>query len=190
MTIISAPLSVPPGYPRQFEERASLRDGRSVFIRPVVPTDAAALEFELEHADPETLFNRFFRSSIRVDNELLTHLTVLDYDRRFALAAFAEAGVAIARYEGTPGSDVAEVAVAVKPEWRRVGLATILLRRLEQAAGERGINRFRADFLAESEAARALIASAGFETPIYELGVGSVERDLSSEAGLRDSPAR
>lgn len=183
MNITSTPFSVPSGYPRHFEERVTLSDGRSVFIRPIVPTDAAELAFELDHADPETLYNRFFRSSIRVDPEMLDHLTVLDYDRRFALAAFAGTGVAIARYEGTPGSDEAEMAVAVKPQWRRVGLATLLLDRLQVAARERGITVLRADFLAENEAARALIARAGFDAPVYETGVGSVRSDLTRTTG-------
>jgi acetyltransferase len=158
-----------------------LADGRSVFIRPVVPGDAAELGFEIKQADPETLYSRFFRSSVRVDDELLTYLTVLDYDRRFALAAFAETGVAIARYEGTPGSDVAEMAVAVKPQWRRIGLATILLSRLQDAARANGIRTLRADFLAENAAARGLINRAGFDAPVYELGVGSVENDLTKQ---------
>ncbi len=179
MPATAPPLSRPPGYPRRYEERVRLADGRSVFIRPVVPGDAIELAFELEHADPETLHNRFFRSSIRVDEELLTYLTVLDYDRRFALAAFAESGVAIARYEGTPGSDIAEMAVAVKPEWRRIGLASLLLDRLQDAALDNGIRTLRADFLADNEAARGLIARAGFEPPVYELGVASVESDLT-----------
>ncbi len=179
MPATAPPLSRPPGYPRRYEERVRLADGRSVFFRPVVPGDAIELAFELEHADPETLHNRFFRSSIRVDEELLTYLTVLDYDRRFALAAFAESGVAIARYEGTPGSDIAEMAVAVKPEWRRIGLASLLLDRLQDAALDNGIRTLRADFLADKEAARGLIARAGFEPPVYELGVASVESDLT-----------
>jgi acetyltransferase len=183
MTITSTPFSVPSGYPRLSEEHVTLADGRSVFIRPIVPSDAAELAFELEHADPETLYNRFFRSSIRVDQRMLTYLTVLDYDRRFALAAFAESGVAIARYEGSPGSDEAEMAVAVKPQWRRVGLGTLLLSRLQAAARERGITVLRADFLAENEAARALIARAGFDAPTYKMGVGSVHRDLSRLSG-------
>ncbi|NNC93245.1 MAG: GNAT family N-acetyltransferase [Acidimicrobiia bacterium] len=183
MTITSTPFSTPPGYPHHFEERVSLAEGRSVFIRPIVPSDAAELAFELEHSDPETLYNRFFRSGIRVNEELLTHLTVLDYDRRFALAAFAESGVAIARYEGSPGSDEAEMAVAVKPQWRRLGLATLLLDRLQLAAREQGITTLRADFLAENEAARALIARAGFEAPVYQMGVGSVRRNLTRLGG-------
>lgn len=185
MTTTSTPLSLPAGYPRRFEERVTLRDGRSVFIRPVVPGDAEELGFELEHADPQTLYHRFFRPSITVDSELLTRLTVLDYDRRFALGAFADSGVALARYEGSAGSDVADVAVAVKPAWRRVGLATILLSRLEEAALERGIRQFRADFLAENAAVGALVSAAGYGTPRYDLGVASVEIDLADRHGSR-----
>jgi acetyltransferase len=181
MPAIATPLDRPPGYPARFEEHVRLDDGRSVFLRPVIPSDAAELAFELEHADPETLYNRFFRSHIRVDEELLTYLTVLDYERRFALAAFADSGVAIARYEAIPGSDVAEMAVAVKPLWRRIGLATVLLSRLQDAARANGFRVLRADFLADNEAARGLIARAGFEAPVYEFGVGSVESDLTTQ---------
>ena len=181
MPAITTPLERPASYPARFEEHVRLDDGRTVFIRPVVPSDAAELGFELEHADPETLHNRFFRSDLRIDDELLTYLTVLDYHRRFALAAFADTGVAIARYEGIPGSDVAEMAVAVKPPWRRVGLATRLLLRLEQAARENGFRRLRADFLGDNQAARGLIARAGFPPPVYQSGVGSVESDLTAQ---------
>lgn len=176
----SIPLSFPPGYPAAFEEHATLRDGRSVFIRPVVPSDQAELAFEIEHADPETLYHRFFRTSMEVDEQLLTHLTVLDYRRRFALAAFADAGVAIARYEATARPGEAEIAVAVKPDWRQLGLGTLLLKRLEEAARQNGIARMRADFLAENDSARALIAAAGFDPPVYDQGVASVERDLAT----------
>ena len=63
------------------------------------------------------------------------------------------------------------MAVAVKPQWRRIGLATVLLSRLQDAARANGIRILRADFLAENEAARGLISRAGFDAPVYEYGL-------------------
>jgi len=179
MTSIVHPPFLPPGYPRECEGTAVLRDGRPVFIRPLVPGDAHQLGFELQHADPETLYHRFFRS-IRVNDALLEYLTVLDYERRFALAAFGEdgTGAGIARYERLDDSGTAEIAVAVSPGWRRVGLGTLLLRRLETAGRARGIDAFGADFLAENKAARGLIERGGFAEPVFTSGVGSVVHPL------------
>jgi len=80
----------------------------------------------------------------RVTPALLAHLTQLDYVHRFALVAIdAETGqgVAIARYEPA-GEGVAEVAVVVHPEWRRMGLASALVLLLAQAAAEHGFHTF------------------------------------------------
>ncbi|MBT8203356.1 MAG: GNAT family N-acetyltransferase [Acidimicrobiia bacterium] len=179
-----APSGIPAGYPRHREEYLGLADGRQVFLRPLVPADATVLAFELEHADPETLYNRFFRPSIRVDAALLEYLTVLDYRYRFALVAFALDGSAagIARYEGAPNSDSAEIAVAVKPAWRQVGLGTALLKRLEEHAAESGIEVLRAEFLASNGPARGLIQRAGFCDPVFEHGVGSVAHQVRGSA--------
>lgn len=176
-----SPTTVPSGYPRACEEVLELSDGQRVFVRPVLPEDATLLSVELEHADPETLYNRFFRTSMRVDAALLEYLTVLDYRHRFALAAFGLDGSAagIARYEGAVGADTAEVAVAVKPGWRKKGLGTALLVRLEQRAREAGIRHLRADFLEGNEAAAALVARAGFQDPISRHGICSIEHELT-----------
>ena len=125
----------PAAYPSDLEVQLPLEDGRTVLVRPVVPDDAPMLVRQLEHADPDTIYQRFFRYPVHLDAETLDHMTRLDYHDRLALAAFAAdgEGVAIARYEIIePG--LAEVAVVVQPEWRLLGLGTALLEMLEGAA--------------------------------------------------------
>jgi GNAT superfamily N-acetyltransferase len=155
-----APADLPPGYPREYERRLRLRDGRTVFVRPLVPGDADQLAEAFRAADPETLRRRFLGAPPRLTPALLTRLTTLDYACRFALAALDEAsghGVAIARYEAT-GGGAAEVAVVVDPAWRRVGLATALVEMLAQAALDRGIHEFAASYLAENRPVASLLA--------------------------------
>ena len=180
MTTPAQPPVFPPDYPAECEQFVTLEDGVKIFIRPLVPSDAELLRFALEGADPETLYFRFFRSTIRVDAELLEYLTVLDYQHRFALVAFTETGdgIGVARFEGNPASDTAEMAVVVRSDWRRRGVGTALLRRLADAATARGLRYLRADFVAENQEAAALIAKAGLNPPVYDQGVGSVLQEL------------
>lgn len=152
------PDDVPAGYPRGYERRYRLHDGREVVIRPIVPADAAQLREAIQAADADTLRGRFLGATPHLTPALLAHLTTLDYVRRFALVA-ADAqtrhGVAIARYETLDGG-VAEVAVAVDPAWRRIGLATALVEMLAEAALDRGIHSFSGIYQAENRPVAAL----------------------------------
>jgi RimJ/RimL family protein N-acetyltransferase len=158
-----SPAHVPPGYAREYERRLRLRDGRTVAIRPLIPADALLLAEAFRAADPETLRRRFLGGPPHVTAALLERLTTLDYQRRFALAAADERsrrGVAIARYDVT-ASGVADIAVAVDPAWRRIGLATALVELLAQAALARGVCEFSAYYLAENRPVAALLDRAG-----------------------------
>jgi len=66
------PPNVPPGYPRAYERELTLSDGRRVFIRPIVPSDAPQLASAIQAADPETLRRRFLGGPPRVTPALLT----------------------------------------------------------------------------------------------------------------------
>jgi RimJ/RimL family protein N-acetyltransferase len=140
-----------------------LRDRRPVVIRPIIPADSAELAAAIRSADADTLRRRFLGGAPHPTAEQVERLTTLNYVDRFALAAADEGrgtGVAIGRYE-TISDGVAEVAVAVDPAWRRVGLATALVEMLAQAALERGIHEFTAIYLAENRPIAALLATFG-----------------------------
>lgn len=164
----------PDGYPPEYETQVRLADGRVVSVRPILPSDSAELAEAIRSADSETLHRRFLGGPPRITARILDELTCLDYRTRFALVAREGTrpdgrGVAVARYavlpsgtagtDGTDGTDAwrsedgavtAEVAVAVAPDWRGVGLATELVRALARRARECGIASFTALFMAEN----------------------------------------
>lgn len=163
MRLEPEPAALPPGYPREYQREEVLRDGRRVFIRPILPADAAELAEAIRTADPDTLRRRFLGGPPPVTPELLERLTVVDYDRRFALVALDASsgeGVAVARYEPA-GEGVADVAAAVTPQWRRVGLGTLLVLLLAKAAAEHGIHTLSASYLAENAPITALVEDVG-----------------------------
>ena len=154
---------LPPGYPQEYQRLVTLRDGRSVLIRPIQPGDAPMLAEAIESADADTIRRRFLGGHPRVTPELLDYLTTVDYASRLALVAVEPAsqrGVAIARYEPAGQDGAADVAIAVAPGWRHVGLATELLRTLAQAASKRGVHTFTGTYLTDNRPVTALINEA------------------------------
>jgi GNAT superfamily N-acetyltransferase len=171
-----------PEYPGNLEGHVNLRDGRHVFVRPILPSDGDDLRAAMTNADDVTIRSRFLGWRPDADDELIKHLTEVDYRWRLALVAIDDegTGVAIARYEGEPGRDVAEAAIVVDPGWRRVGLATYLLGRLGDAALERGIRRFWATFLGNNAAVEGLLRSIGLpHRTSISAGVVEIVVDLS-----------
>ena len=172
---------LPPGYPAGYEQDVVLRDGRRVVIRPILPSDAPELASAIGAADPDTLRRRFLGAPPGVTAGLLEHLTVVDYVHRFALVArdpVTGRGVAIARYEPA-GPGTAEFAVVVAPDWRRAGLATVLILMLSKAAAERGMHTISACYLAENRPVAALVQDAGaLARQVIKQGIAEVSLAL------------
>lgn len=169
----------PDTYPVELVADVDLADGRSVHVRPIVPSDAPALAAALAGADAETLRLRFLGWRPVLDDATLRHLVEVDYRWRLALVAFDSAGggVGIARYEGRPREEAAEIAVAVAPDWRNVGLGSRLLTMLGEAAVARGIRRFVAFYLEDNHDVEGLVKASGLPHR-SRLSRGVVEAEL------------
>ncbi|MCP3999184.1 MAG: GNAT family N-acetyltransferase [bacterium] len=178
ITPLQPETGLPPEYPFDYERQLTLRDGRCVYVRPVVPGDAVLLAKEVAAADADTLYQRFFNPSIRLNKKRLSFLTEMNYEDRFALVGFHHGeGIAIARFEPA-GEGLAEVAVVVKPMWRKFGLATVLFDLLEDAALERGVKEFEALYLPDNHAIERVLKKRGFRGVSVDAGVARVTKVL------------
>lgn len=176
----------PPGYPVECEDELVLADGRTVHVRPVVPSDVDELARAIEHADPDTLRRRFLGGQPPRTREGLLRLVTVDYARRFALAAFAPdgTGVGIARYEGESTWPAVEVAVVVEQGWRGVGLGTELATRVVRRAVELGADRLLADFYADNARVNDLLRDAHLpEQRTVDRGIVQDEISLAEVGG-------
>ncbi len=142
---------------RDYREVTRLMDGTPVTLRAVSPGDRALLLEGFDRLSPDSRYRRFFVVKSRLEESEVRYLTELDYERHVAIGALLgappgplrPAGVGrFVRIEGAP--DTAEVAVTVLDEVQGRGLGHLLLRRLEVAARERGVRRFRFEVQADN----------------------------------------
>ena len=107
-----------------------------------------------DRLSPESIYHRFFSPMPRPRRAALLHLAGLDHELHEALVAqVGQEIVAVARYDGRPGEDDAEVAVIVDDEWQDRGLGTRLLHHLARVGHRRGLVAFRATVLGENRRA-------------------------------------
>jgi GNAT superfamily N-acetyltransferase len=131
-----------------------LDDGGSVTIRSIEPADAYPLLRMFDRLSTESIYHRFFSPMPRPRRAALLHLAGLDHELHEALVAHVgHEIVAVARYDGRPGEDDAEVAVIVDDEWQDRGLGTRLLHHLARFGSRRGLVAFRATVLGENRRA-------------------------------------
>jgi acyl-CoA synthetase (NDP forming)/GNAT superfamily N-acetyltransferase len=155
----------PEGYPAQLISDVVLSDGGTVHVRPIRPDDGPALVRLHSRLSPESIYLRWFSVHPRLSETELRYLTNVDYVHRLALVAeLGDEVVAVARYEGRPGSDDAEVAFVVDDAHQGRGIATLLLEHLAVAAHVNGKREFYATALWDNIRMRDVFRDAGFDS--------------------------
>jgi RimJ/RimL family protein N-acetyltransferase len=132
-------------------------------VRPISSTDAVALLRFHGQLSEGSVRLRYFSPHKELSPSEVAHLTQVDGEDRAAFVV-EHAGelIAVARYDRLNDPKVAEVAFVVADAYQHHGLATMLLRRLADAARPVGITRFVAEVLAENRAMLSVFHSAGF----------------------------
>ena len=137
----STRLAIAP-YPAQFAGSFSLPDGTRIALRPVRPEDETQLQDIVGHMSADDLHFRFLAAMTKLPHQMAARLTQIDYDREMALIAFPEAGgpaLGFAQYIADPSNARAEYAIALRSDWKNVGLGYLLLQQLLDIARRRGV---------------------------------------------------
>ena len=160
---------VGPGTPFLPYTSESLTDGRRVMIRPMNPSDAEAERAFILALSPRARRYRFQEQIGDPSPELVAHLVDVDHVNDEAFVALSEDSghtriVGVSRYAVGADPRCGEIAVTVLDDWQSHGLGTALMRRLIDAARERGLRRLVSlDFAENSEMAH-LAHRLGFAT--------------------------
>jgi GNAT superfamily N-acetyltransferase len=140
--------------------------GKKLFVRPLKSADADRLmEFFYSHS-PETIYGRYRYPKKSLPRTEAVRLCTLDYSKRFALAVFSEKGrgdhiIAVGRYRLNERTRFAETAIVIHEQYRRLGIASYLLRQLRKHAEANGILGFYGESSLDNVATTALHRAMG-----------------------------
>jgi acetyltransferase len=149
------------------ETDITLRDGRSVHIRAMAPTDEAELLQAFDRMSEDARYMRFMRIVREPNMERV----------RKVLASFPQGGIGVvATVPADDGIDIAgsaiaivasdattcEFAISVTASFGGAGLASALMRVLIDAAAKRGLTEMEGFVLAENQPMLRLAKRLGF----------------------------
>ncbi|MFI6832547.1 GNAT family N-acetyltransferase [Kribbella sp. NPDC050241] len=153
-------------------------DGSVVRIRPLREDDEPALDAMNERVSDRSIYLRFFGISRSLAGQFSHHLAT-DHDGHVALVAeYGDQLVGVASYEPLRAGE-AEMAFLLEDSVHGRGIGTLLLEQLAATARENGIQRLRADTLAENAPMLRVFAGSGFEQ-VRKLDSGVVELVLDT----------
>lgn len=155
-------------YPKELEEQIPLGDGRTLFLRPILPEDEPALQAAFATLTPEEVRLRFFVSMSTLSHMMAARFTQIDYDREMALI-LTEPGIAgntpihgVVRIIADPDNERAEYAIIVHHDMTGMGLGVMLMRRIIDYARGRGIKAIYGDVLHNNRNMLKLCRALGF----------------------------
>lgn len=181
-------------YPEQYESTATLKDGSRVLVRPIRPDDEPMMKEMFYSFSERTRYLRFHGPVKYLPHQRLQVFCNVDYQEEMALIGVvgppgAEEVVAVGRYILDAGQRSAEVAFTVRDDWQNKGLGSYLFRKLAEIARERGIDRFRAEVLAENIPMLKVFHQPDcVMSTRTEAGVVHVTIDLTPPAQRRSEP--
>ncbi len=154
---------LPEGYPVGLAVDERLRDGTTVCFRPILPSDGDALVDFHEGLSSKSVYRRFFFVHPHLTPSEVQRFTVVDYVDRLAYAVFdGDRMVGVGRYERLPGTAEAEVAFVVTDDHQHLGIGTLLLDHLADAARGHGIGTFVAQTMSDNRDMLGLFLASGF----------------------------
>ena len=146
----------------------SLRDGRTIEIRALRPTDHAGLLAAVERISAESLYRRFMGAKRHFSEKERAFFLNVDFVNHVALVAvIQEAGrdtiIAGGRYiVERPGT--AEVAFAVIDKYQGQRIGTALLRHLTKIARGAGLREFIAEVLPDNSSMLKVFEKSGLKS--------------------------
>ena len=166
-------------YPVEEEHTATLRDGRTVLLRPAVSSDGAEVRNLFHSLSDQDVTTRFFRAVRGLSAADVQRLCNVNFENEVAFVAVAGTRenpqiVGQSCYFIDPSTNLAETAFIVSPHWQGCGLGAALQQRMTEHAKARGVRGFVAEIMSIN-AHMIKLASAGSSNVRVESGGTTVK---------------
>ncbi|MDO9093724.1 MAG: GNAT family N-acetyltransferase [Rubrivivax sp.] len=132
------------------------RVGQTVLMRPASSGDGDGIRDLFHRLSDRDRYTRFFRKIRGLSNRDVQRLCNLNFENEVAFVAVSGSRenpqiVAQSCYFIDPGTNLAETAFMVHPDWQGCGLGSALQLRMAQHAQGRGVRGFVAEIMASNE---------------------------------------
>ena len=131
-------------YPLKVEEIREV-NGKKIFLRPSKPTDERLIQEHFYNMDKDDVISRFMHEKLLFPRKDVADMYQVDYVRNMTIVAVVgeegvERIVSVGAYFFEPARNTAEVAFSVLKDWQGLGLSSLIIRKLADAARENGIS--------------------------------------------------
>lgn len=154
----------------EWSNRITTRSGVQLNVRPAAPEDEALLEDFFGRVTPDDLRFRFLTPVRKPAHEMVAELVEVDHTTTENFLAFAEDGetlVATAMIAAEPSLERAEVAIAVRADFKHKGVGWSLLQLVADYARARGIRAIESIEARDNREAIGLEQEMGFTATTY-----------------------
>jgi acetyltransferase len=152
-------------YPKEWERRVALADGRRVFVRPLRPEDEPMVRAFFGKVTAEDLRLRFFAPVKDFSHAFIARLTQLDYGRAMAFAAVDEASgelLGVVRIHADANYECGEYAILLRSDLKGHGLGWELMQLIIGYARSEGLRRIEGQVLRENSVMLQMCRELGF----------------------------
>ena len=155
-------------YPVYLETYRTTKMGLEILLRPVKISDEPLMKDFFHRFSDESLYYRFFSTRQDLPQEFVKKFVVIDYTQQMVVLAILqteekEEVIAVGQYWIQEGTHTGNVAFAVRDDYQKQGVGSVLLSYLTYMGRKQGLYGFTAEVLMDNRAALRLFASMGFD---------------------------
>ena len=170
------------GYLTQYESRLMLKNGKEVFLRPILKTDKNLILDLFNKLCLDSIYLRFLTHLNALPEDLLFQLTHINYSNQFALVAVIQEEekdsiIAVARYGYDPKENITDFAVVVRDDWQNYGLGKSFLLKIFAIGKEHSISSFVSIIDSTNHIMKHILRELGYPVK-YSYRSGSTQAEV------------
>ncbi len=173
-------------YPKKYETVWTLRDGRTVLLRPIKPEDEPLWLEMFQNFSEQSIRYRFFQIIKDTPHETRVRYCNIDYDREIAIVPeLTENGrkkiLGVTRVSIEPDGKKGEIAFITADPWQGLGLGTKMIDYVLEICKDMRLETIYAIMLQDNYQAISLLKKMGFTIKYSDDGTTGATLDLRGE---------